>query len=224
MNKKNKASLKYMRFIPLAIMIALGVVFVIFRDKITIKSIADVSPEHIVLAVLFLVALYALKSLSVMFPVAVLMAAGGYIFSTGVGILVNVLGVAACISVLYWLGRLTSLGTNENILEKYPKVNRIVSVSRTNPFAASLFSRTLFFLPCDIISLYMGTIKMNYFKYLTGGVLGFLPMTISTTVLGKSMTNPKSPAFIISGCVNLSITLVSVFIYWIISKRKQSAH
>lgn len=219
-DKKIK-KIQYLKFIPLGIMIGLAIIFVIYKDEFTVSNISEHSPSHILFAIIFLLALYALKSLSIVFPVAVLVAVGGYIFGIGGGIVVNIFGIAIALSIPYWIGRFTTIGTSQNWLEKYPKLNKFVKIGQGNAFIFSLFSRTLFFLPCDILSIYMGTIKINYFKYILGGVIGFLPSIICTTIIGENVEDVSSPAFIIACCINGLVSIVSVSVYFIISKRKK---
>lgn len=220
MTKKNRIIKNIIRCIPLVLMVGLGILFVIYKDEITVDTIADITPSHLLLGLLFIIMLYALKSLSLMFPVAVLIAAGGYIFGVWIGLAVNIIGYTVCISVPYLMGRLTSVVTNEDIQIKYKKVESFVSRCSDRPFWQSLFLRTVFFLPCDIISLYMGSVKVNYFKYIAGSLLGFSHAIITMTIVGSKITNPKSPVFIITFILQLVVTAISVCIYFIYSKKE----
>ena len=218
---RNKKILLWLKFIPLGVMTALAVIFVIYKDELTVSNIAEHSPSHIFLAIIFLLALYALKSLSLVFPVAVLIAVGGYIFGVWIGIIINIIGFAITLSIPYWLGRFTAIGTSENWLEKYPKLDKFVKMGKDSAFIFSMFSRTLFFLTCDVLSIYMGTIKMNYYKYLLGGVIGFSPAIICTTVMGENVQDVTSPAFIISCCINVLVSVATVSAYLVVSKKKK---
>lgn len=213
--------LRYLRLIPLAIMIVLAIIFLKYRDDLTVLNIAQHSPTQIWLAILFLFGLYALKSLSVVFPIIVIIAVGGYIFGIFWGIIVNIFGSAVTLSIPYWIGRFTTLGTSQNWLKKYPKLDNFIKTGIENSFLLSLFSRTLFFLPCDILSLYMGIIKINYLKYITGAIIGFMPMIICTTIMGENVSDISSPAFIISGSINLVISIVTISIYLVVLRRKR---
>ena len=49
--------------------------------------------------------LYAVKSVSFIFPIAILQLAVGHLFSTGTALLVNFLGRAVTLALPYWMGR-----------------------------------------------------------------------------------------------------------------------
>lgn len=219
MNDKTKKIIKNIfRIVPIILLIVMAAVFFKYKDEITVSNIAEHSPVGIVLSVLFVLALYAVKSLSVFFPILVLMAVGGYLFGGAVGLIVNIIGVGVTLTVPYLLGRLTFMGMDNSTFDKYPKMKMFIEESKSNEFLTSLFSRTLFFLPCDILSLYMGSIKMHYLKYISGGIIGFMPMTICLTVIGNNITDPTSPSFIIATITDILVTAVSILIYLIVKK------
>ena len=223
MGNKNIKYIRYLKFIPLAIMLTLAIVFAVYKDKLTVTNIAEHSPTHILLAILFVLALYILKSMSIIFPIVVLIAVGGYIFGIWGGIVVNIVGVSLALSVPYWIGRFTTFGTSQNWLSKYPKLDKFIKMGKANSFLFSLFSRTLFFLPCDILSIYMGTIKMNYFKYISGAIIGFMPMIVCTSVMGENIEDITSPAFIIACCINVIISISTASVYLIMLKKRKNA-
>ena len=61
---------------------------------ITLDDILRYTPENPFLAGLLMLAFYGLKSLTVFFPVPLLMIASGHLFSTGLALVVNFLGIA----------------------------------------------------------------------------------------------------------------------------------
>lgn len=70
---------------PLLVLAAGAAALWPFRHQLTAEAIAAFSPRQTVLAASFLVGLYALKSLSVCFPMSALTAAGGLLFPFQIG-------------------------------------------------------------------------------------------------------------------------------------------
>ena len=81
------------RWLPLAALLAGTLALWPLRDQLTAERIAAWSPREAGLAAVFLLVLYALKSLSVAFPLSALEAAGGLLFPLPAALAVNLLGV-----------------------------------------------------------------------------------------------------------------------------------
>ena len=77
---------------PLLVLAAGAAALWPFRHQLTAEAIAAFSPRQTVLAASFLVGLYALKSLSVCFPMSALTAAGGLLFPFPLALAVNLCG------------------------------------------------------------------------------------------------------------------------------------
>lgn len=198
---------------PLLIVLGLFLSLLRSGDRITAQTILSYSPEQPALAALFLIALFALKSLSVLLPLAVLFMAGGILFPTPVAIAVSTAGVAVAITIPYLLGRHAGADRAAQLAERYPKVRTLQEFQRRNDFLFSFMTRIIGILPCDIVSLYMGASGVPYGKYLAGGLLGLLPDVIAITVLGTSISDPRSPAFLVSCCCVLAIIVISLLFY-----------
>ena len=75
------------------------------RHALTAETIAALSPRQTFLAASFLVGLYALKSLSICFPMSALTAAGGLLFLFPLALAVNLCGTAVAQTIPFFLGR-----------------------------------------------------------------------------------------------------------------------
>lgn len=82
----------WLRFMPLLVLLGGGVALWPYRHALTAEAISHYSPRTAVWAALFLLALYAVKSLSVCFPLAALEAAGGLLFPYPIALGVNLAG------------------------------------------------------------------------------------------------------------------------------------
>ena len=183
------------------------------RENITVETLLDYTPQNKVLATLLFMVMYAFKSLSFVFPMALLFITGGILFSPFFAILINTLGVAISLSVPYWMGRHLGAKLTEKLALKYEKIGELQMLQQENDFFFSYLIRVIGILPCDVVSLYMGSIEISYPQYILGGVLGFLPRVIATTLIGGSITDPRSSTFLFACLFNIFLTLVSLEMY-----------
>ena len=88
-------------WVPFLILCAGALALWPLRGALTAEGIAARSPRQAWLAAAFLLALYAVKSLSVAFPLSALEAAGGMLFPLPTALAVNACGVAVAQAVPY---------------------------------------------------------------------------------------------------------------------------
>lgn len=198
-----------------------GIVLICFlnRDKITAEHIAQYAPENTLLAVAAMIALFALKSLSVVIYSGLLYVVSGILFPLPIAIVVNFCGSAVMVSLPYFIGRKTGHDAVENILRKYPKAETLHQLRSDNDFIFAFLVRVIGRLPSDVVSLYMGAIGAGYRQYLPGSLLGLLPHMITFPVMGTCITDPGSPEFLISLCAELGFIACSLVFYGIHRKR-----
>lgn len=213
--------LKLLRHVPLLIMLSFILFFLLSKDEISVERLLSYSPENPLLAACFLLLAFAVKSLSVMFPVLVIFVAGGILFPPVQALAINTLGIAVTLSIPYWIGRMSGADLTVRLAEKYPKIYELRSFRKNNNFFFSYIVRVIGILPCDIVSLYMGSVAMPYPAYISGAVLGFMPDLILATIVGIKITDTSSPWFWLSITAGLLISAASVLIYRIHSKKEK---
>lgn len=192
------------------------------RDKITAESIASYAPENLLLAAVGMLALFALKSLSVVIYSGLLYVVGGILFPLPIAVLVNLFGGAVMVSLPYCIGRKTGRTAVEDILRKYPKAENLRQLRSENDFLFAFLVRVIGRLPSDVVSLYMGAIGIRYGKYLLGSLLGMLPHMITFPIMGTCITDPGSPAFLISLCAELVFVACSLGAYGVHKRRTKT--
>lgn len=219
MKKSKRLSVRILKIIPLIALITFAVLYINFSDDFTVENILNYTPKNISLAACFIILMYGVKSLTVFFPIIILMLVSGAIFNTFTAIMINIIGTIVCISIPYFIGRFSGSNTTDNIILRNEKLKMLADYQQKNKFFFSYFVRVLGCLPCDIISLYMGIIKIPYFTYISGSILGFLPGIISITIIGENITNPKSLEFILSCVFTVILSASSLVIYTLIKKK-----
>lgn len=199
-------------WLPLLILCVGGLALWPWRGALTAEGIAARSPRQAWLAAAFLLALYAVKSLSVAFPLSALEAAGGMLFPFPAALAVNACGVAVAQAVPYLLGRrerggLAALG------ERYPG---LAALARP---AAGGAGRTVFLLrlggasPGDLVSMYLGAAGVPWRAYFAGGLLGSLPRVASATLLGTALWEIGGDRFWLSLGAGAALTAVSLALW-----------
>lgn len=212
--------LKIARIVPLLLIFG-GLV--LFGGKLGNLSAADIlsyTPQNLWLAGAVLVGLYAVKSLSVVFPLLALYISAGMLFPLPAAFLVNTIGLFCCICIPYALGRFSGKEFADHLLQKYKSASRLREIMQEHELFAAYILRIINLLPGDIVSMVLGASGMRPGNYLLGSMLGLLPTMIATTVLGDSITDPSSAAFRISLVVTVLFSVGSAGIYTIYTKRK----
>ena len=182
-----------------------------FREDLTARAIAQRSPGQGLAAAAFLIGLYALKGLSLTFPISALTAAGGLLFPYPAALAVNLAGVAAAHLGPFLLGHRQEGGL-EALTARYPKAAAL----RPPPDHRW---RTVFLLrlagatPGDLVSLYLGAAGVPLGTYLTAGLLGAAPRVAVATALGASLWSPGSPRFWTSLGLSAALTVLAAALW-----------
>ncbi len=179
------------------------VVLLINKDRFTVDEVLRYSPKNPILAAVLMMLLFALKSVSIVVYCGILYAADGILFPLPVAIILNIIGTAIMVSIPYFIGRRNGKELSEKILSRFPKAVLIKKFRDKNDFMFTLIVRLVGLLPCDVVSLYFGSCRTNYPKYLAACIIGMLPPIITLPIIGTNASNVGSPQFIISICINI---------------------
>lgn len=218
--QKNKRLIRFLKTLPLIVCIIFIFLFLESGNNITVQTVLSYTPESPFMAAIVILLLYALKSVSFVFPIAVLQIATGHLFQTPVALLINFFGRAVTLSIPYWVGRLSGSDLINSLQGKYPKLKEISDKQEQNPVFISFLLRTFCFLPGDAVSLYLGATRIPFPYYLAGGVLGTTLGVVLATILGSSITEPGSPAFWLSASLMAFMAIISAIIYMRNDKKK----
>ena len=194
---------------PLLVLAAGAAALWPFRHQLTAEAIAAFSPRQTVLAASFLVGLYALKSLSVCFPMSALTAAGGLLFPFPLALAVNLCGTGVAQTIPFFLGR-REQGGLEALAERIPRVAGVCRAQAENPWLSVFLLRLA------------GASRPPYGTYLSAGLLGGLPRIACATVLGGALWQPGSGRFWLSLAAGGALTALSGVI-WLLWRRRRRA-
>lgn len=220
--KKDKRIISF-EFLRKSAMLIIWVVIVtivfIKRDSITLETIVNYSPENTLVAILVMLSLFFLKSISFFIYGGLLYAASGVIFPFPLALTVNAVGTVIMCSVPFCIGKKAGSTLVNRLFEKHPKLQIIKHFQENNEFLVSFFTRIVGILPADIVSMYMGASLTQYRNYLPGTFLGLLPSMISFCIMGMKADDVSSPAFILSALFELLLMIASV-IYVFLWRKK----
>ena len=213
---------KVIKILPFIVIAVLMLLWLVSGRDLSTEDIMSLLPQNLFLAALIILALYALKSVSVLFPILLLQITSGLIFPLYIALLINCIGTVIAYSIPYTIGRFSGSSLADKIIKKYPKAQEFVDLQRNSDSFISFFLRAISCLPADIVSLYLGSIKIKYVPYAFWGLVGTLPGLIPATVAGASITDPTSTAFIVSVLLTVLSSVGSIIIYRLYKKRKTS--
>ena len=217
---KNKKKL-----IPIVAIVLMGIVFTVIVKKssepLSVNTILRYTPENAMLAAGIVLLLFALKSLTVVFPLSILYLASGIIFQPVIAVLISTVGLAITITIPYWIGKYSGKQIVQEICQKYPKAGMIAQYQRTNTFFACFITRIVGFLPGDIVSIYFGACDAAYLIYLAAGVSGSLLSIITTTLLGEKISTPFSVEFMIVLLCRILVSVGAVVINYQLNQKKK---
>lgn len=189
-------------------------------QPLSVKTILSYTPDNKILAAIILLIFFALKSLTIIFPLSILYLAGGILFSASTAIIISTIGLAITISVPYWIGNYSGDTIIQEICKKYPRAKRISEYQQKNLFFACFITRIIGILPGDIVSIYFGACHASYPVYLAGGISGSMLSIIATTLLGEKISNPFSIEFLIVLLCRIMISVGALIVNYILNHRR----
>ncbi|MCM1330373.1 MAG: VTT domain-containing protein [Ruminococcus sp.] len=213
-----------MQFAPILMIIVCVVIYFRFFRGVTIEKILEFTPDNLWLAALVMVGLFGMKSLSFFFPMLVLVAASGSIFPNYFAALtVNSIGVLLMLTLPYLIGRFAEREFVRKIISKRKNADKLREFKSENELFIAFFLRVINILPCDVVSLFLGSADFSPFKYIVGSFLGIFPGLVTTTLMGANVEHPTSPAFWIAAVVEVVFAAGSAAAYWFYKKRHKKS-
>lgn len=224
-----KRARNILRLVFAVIGAALVAALFITGQKIDSEVLLRYIPAGPVLAPLALLVLYALKSLLIVFPMLPLQLAAGYLFSGFAACLVNTAGYAVCAAISYFRGKTLGHEDIDELLAEHERLSKILSAVKAQGSggADSIFIcfllRVIGLIPPDVTSMYLGFTRVPFAPYMLATIAGALPKIVIVTLMGSSITDPTSPAFIISAALTVALTALSVLGFYLYRKKASRA-
>lgn len=195
-----------------------------FEDfqNLDVRGIISAS-DSIAIAIGSVLGVYLLKSIVFVVPASLIYIAVGLAFPTIVAIPVNIAGILLEVCVTYLLGRLLGGNIVTNKLKKTKYGDKILALHEKNKLSAIFAIRVLPVFPIDIVSLFLGAVKMNFVHYLFVSLGGILPRVILFTILGDGIYDyiPMQQLMVIAAVVVPVALIIWIVRYAIKSKKSE---
>lgn len=208
----NKKRIVY-RILPVIIAVAGIILFLFYGKELTVEDILSYTPKNKLMAVIFILIMFFIKSLSVMFPISVIYIVTGMLFPTLMAVFINIIGTGIGFTYSYWVGHTSGKELKDQLIIKYPKLEHLDSLMKDNEWFITFILRIVGILPLDVVSIFMGSMGVSFKKYLTASILGMIPIILPITFIGTTIINPKSPEFLLSLLFRTIISVISILIY-----------
>lgn len=201
------------KLLPAIIAIVGIIIFFSYGQNITVDDMISYTPENRLMASIFILLMFFIKSLTIIFPVAIIYIVAGMMFPTFLAILINIIGIGIGFSYSYWVGKTSASNSKDKLMIKYPKLTQLDSLMKNNEWFITFIVRMVGIIPIDVVSIFMGSVEISFTKYLSASVLGTLPILLTTTFIGSTIADPTSSEFILSLLLRVVISVFSSFIY-----------
>ena len=104
-------------------------------------------------------------------------------------------------------------GLVDALIKRWPKARQLTQMQRQGTWFFPFFLRIIGFLPCDVVSLYLGASRHPFGPYLLGGLAGMMPGILTGTLMGAHVAEPTSPVFLFSAAACVLVAGGSLLAY-----------
>ena len=149
---------------------------------------------YLIFTILFL---FAFKAFIPLYPLSLVCAATGAVFPVYFAVPINILGITLQYTLKYAFGMRLGPGSVNNILQRSETIRLIMKTDDAgNPWLLTVF-RLIPFFPVNPVSQLYGALGFKYWKFLLLSLLGYMPLLMSYTIVGRNVYNPLSAGFLL---------------------------
>lgn len=202
--------------------IAFFLIYRRFLSDITAQSIRDWITGFGTLAPIAYILVWVILPVF-FFPVPILALAGGLSFGLWIGTLYTLIGAALNSSLMFWLAKVLAKDmVNKYLEEKMPKKwwDKFMRAEGKESFLIVFICRLIPAMPYNVINYASGLTNIPFSKYTAATIIGILPGTVIFLNVGDKILDIHSPEFIISIVLVILLTLGSIMLGKMVSKKK----
>lgn len=189
--------IKALQIGSLVLMLACAAATAVYLKQkgLTAADFKDYEPANLWLAAVLIILFYIIKSLSLVFPLPILYVGVAYIMpNIWQAFAVNLIGVVLSLAMPYYIGRFSGKGLVDKLTSRFPKIKKLDDFKSDNETLFVFILKLSGVLACDLSSLLLGAMNINFKKFMIGSVAGLLPLIAVWTFLGQN-ANLKSWKF-----------------------------
>ena len=191
-------------------------------QNIDVRGIVSASGS-LGIAIASILGIYLLKAIVFVVPASLVYIAVGLALPTFIAIPVNIAGILLEVCVTYLLGMMLGGNIVTNKLKKVKYGDKILALHEKNKLSAIFAIRDLPVFPIDIVSLFLGAVKMKFVPYLLISLAGILPRVILFTILGDGLYDyiPMQKLMVIAAVLVPVALIVWIIRYALKSKKSE---
>lgn len=149
---------------------------------------------YLIFTIMFL---FAFKAFIPLYPLSLVCAATGAVFPVYFAVPINILGMTLQYTLKYVFGKRLGPGGVNTILQRSETIRSIMKTDDAgNPWLLVAF-RLIPFFPVNPVSQLYGSLGFKYWKFLLLSLLGYSPLLLSYTIVGRNVYNPLSAGFLL---------------------------
>ncbi len=208
----------------LAVLAALFTAVALNYDRlvnIDVRALVDLAPGEAA-AIFVGIAIFFLKGLTFVIPAMLIYVSVGMAFDLGTALFISLCGIAVEVAVTYWLGRMLGGEYVNRLLKKAKGGEKLLNMQDKSKFSSLFVIRLLPVFPIDFASLFLGSIKLPFIKYMLVSVLGIAPRVIAFTLVGDRIYEIFPMDLLLKAVLVLVPVIAVVFIVmWVIKQKKK---
>jgi len=167
-----------------------------FLRNFEVSDIVNFVPETPWLAALALLGLFCVKTVIMVLPLVALYISAGIMLPVGWAIVICLIGLFLEMTIGYFIGRRLDVEKVAGITKRYKKLDSFLSGEGIISLPVGFFLR-MTPLPFDIVSMVKGAFGMKYPIYVLITYAGTILSLVPYVYLGRYITTPLTPEFII---------------------------
>ena len=225
MNKESTKKSLIPLVLRIGFLVAVFVAVVLNYDRLAnldVRALVAAAPGQFT-AVAIAVGIFGLKGLTFVIPASLVYLSVGMAFDTPTAVLISLAGIALEVTVTYWFGRALGGEYVTKLLKKVKGGDKILGMKNTSKFS-TVFIMRLVALPIDFSSLFFGSMKLPFFRYVIFSVLGIAPRVIGLIIVGDTVYKHIPMSLIIKAIiVAVPVAAAGFVIYRLVSRKKKAA-
>lgn len=149
---------------------------------------------YLIFTIMFL---FAFKAFIPLYPLSLVCAAAGAVFPVYFAIPINIFGMILHYTLKYVFGKRLGPGGVNVILQRSETIRSIMKTDDAgNPWLLVVL-RLIPFFPVNPVSQLYGSLGFRYWKFILLSLLGYSPLLLSYTIVGRNVYNPLSAGFLL---------------------------
>ena len=215
--KKSAIRLRSSFFLAVRILITVGITAIIiwkYRElrNIDVKSIID-NASSFFIAVVSILGVYMIKGVTFVIPASLLYITVGMAMSAPKALIINFSGIILELCTSYLLGIILGGNFVKKKIRESKHGDKILNLYDKYENAGIVITRLAVF-PIDLNSVFLGSVRTPFFKYLGLSLLGLTPRIILYTLLGYEIYKIIPYKYLLPAA---AILLILLLIAWTVS-------